>query len=159
MRTVYPNDISREKFEIISPDLESCGKNKIKKLDLYDIFCGVLYALKSVYQWRMIPKEFPRWRNCYDYFKKWSKKTNEDRESVLEIVLKKLVGENSGRNTKTSFCIIDAKSVKNTDTAEEKGYDAGKKISVIKCHIAVDTQGLTHAIHKTCCKREGMVIK
>ncbi len=28
-----------------------------------------------------------------------------------------------------SFCIIDAQSVKNADTAEEKGYDAGKKIS------------------------------
>ncbi len=60
-----------------------------------------------------------------------------------------MVGENSGRNTKTSFCIIDAQSVKNTDTAEEKGYDAGKKISGIKRHIAVDTQGLPHAIYIT----------
>lgn len=42
--------------------------------------------------------------------------------------------------------IIDAQSVKNTDTAEEKGYDAGKKISGIKRHIAVDTNGLPHAI-------------
>jgi len=47
---------------------------------------------------------------------------------------------------KTSFCIIDAQSVKNTDTAENKGYDAGKKVSGIKRHIAVDTQGLPHAI-------------
>jgi transposase len=39
--------------------------------------------------------------------------------------------------------------VKNTDTAEEKGCDAGKKISGIKRHIAVDTQGLPHAIHIT----------
>ncbi|OJH31438.1 hypothetical protein Wxf_00829 [Wolbachia endosymbiont of Armadillidium vulgare] len=31
-----------------------------------------------------------------------------------------------------SFCIIDAQSVKNADTAERKGYDAGKKISGIK---------------------------
>ena len=31
------------------------------------------------------------------------------------------------RNEKTSFVIVDAQSVKNTDTAEEKGYDAGKK--------------------------------
>jgi transposase len=46
----------------------------------------------------------------------------------------------------TSFCIIDAQSVKNTDTAENKGYDAGKKVSGIKRHIAVDTQGLPHAI-------------
>ncbi len=52
----------------------------------------------------------------------------------------------SGRKEQTSFCIIDAQSVKNTDTAEEKGYDAGKKVSGIKRHIAVDTQGLPHAI-------------
>ena len=39
--------------------------------------------------------------------------------------------------------------MKNTDTAQEKGYDAGKKISGIKRHIAVDTQGLPHAIHIT----------
>ena len=44
---------------------------------------------------------------------------------------------------------VDAQSVKNTDTAQEKGYDAGKKISGIKRHIAVDTQGLPHAIHIT----------
>lgn len=45
--------------------------------------------------------------------------------------------------------IVDAQSVKNTDSAGEKGYDAGKKISGIKRHIAVDTQGLPHAIAVT----------
>jgi transposase len=45
--------------------------------------------------------------------------------------------------------IVDAQSVKNTDTAREKGYDAGKKISGIKRHIAVDTNGLPHAIEVT----------
>ena len=55
----------------------------------------------------------------------------------------------SGRDEKTSFLIVDAQSVKNTDTAEEKGYDAGKKVSGIKRHIAVDTQGLPHAITVT----------
>ena len=39
--------------------------------------------------------------------------------------------------------------MKNTDTAEEKGYDAGKKVSGIKRHIAVDTQGLPHALAVT----------
>jgi transposase len=39
--------------------------------------------------------------------------------------------------------------VKNTDTAKLKGYDAGKKISGIKRHIAVDTRGLPHAIAVT----------
>lgn len=39
--------------------------------------------------------------------------------------------------------------MKNTDTAVLKGYDAGKKISGVKRHIAVDTQGLPHAIAVT----------
>ena len=34
-------------------------------------------------------------------------------------------------------------------SAEQKGYDAGKKVSGIKRHIAVDTEGLPHAIHVT----------
>jgi transposase len=55
---------------------------------------------------------------------------------------------------------VDAQSVKNTDTAENKGYDGGKKISGIKRHIAVDTQGLPHAIHITTANitdREGAI--
>ena len=41
--------------------------------------------------------------------------------------------------------ILDAKSIKNTYLAELKGYDGGKKISGIKLHIGVDTNGLPHA--------------
>lgn len=41
------------------------------------------------------------------------------------------------------------RSVKNTDTARHKGYDAGKKVSGIKRHLAVDTHGLPHAIAVT----------
>ncbi len=54
-----------------------------------------------------------------------------------------------GRSSTTSFLIVDAQSVKNTDTAGQKGYDAGKKVSGIKRHIAVDTQGLPHAVAVT----------
>ena len=50
------------------------------------------------------------------------------------------------RKDKTSLGIIDAQSVQNADTAVEKGYDAGKKVSGIKRHIVVDTQGLPHAV-------------
>lgn len=45
--------------------------------------------------------------------------------------------------------IVDTQSVKNSDTAREKGYDAGKKVSGIKRHIAVDTNGLPHALQVT----------
>jgi len=39
--------------------------------------------------------------------------------------------------------------VKNTDTATLKGDDTGKKVPGIKRHIAVDSQGLPHAIAVT----------
>lgn len=57
--------------------------------------------------------------------------------------------QRNGRDSATRFCIVDAQSVKYTDTARKKGYDAGKKVSGIKRHIAVDTQGLPHAIWVT----------
>ena len=49
----------------------------------------------------------------------------------------------------TTFLLLDAQSVKNTDMAKEKGYDAGKKVSGIKGHLAVDTLGLP----APCCHR------
>lgn len=55
-------------------------------------------------------------------------------------------------NAGSAFLIVDAQSVKNTDTAGQKGYDAGKKVSGIKRHIVVDTQGLPHAVAATTSK-------
>jgi transposase len=52
----------------------------------------------------------------------------------------------NGRTCSMTMVIVDAQSVKNTDTAHTKGYDGEKKISGIKRHIAVDTQGLPHGI-------------
>ena len=63
-----------------------------------------------------------------------------------------MVGEarkTNGRSFNPSFIIVDAQSVKNADTAEQKGYDAGKKVSGIKRHIATDTSGFPHAIYIT----------
>jgi hypothetical protein len=42
--------------------------------------------------------------------------------------------------------IVDSKSTQNADTAQEKGYDAGKKTSGIKIHIAVDVLGLPYGV-------------
>ena len=149
----YPSDISREQFARILPTLESARRRtKPRIVDLYDVFCGVLYLLKSGCQWRMLPADFPDWRTCYQYFRQWSEQPDPEQDSILERVLKKSVGEvrqSNGRKEQTSFCIVDSQSVKNTDSADSKGYDAGKKVSGIKRHLAVDTPGLPHALHVT----------
>lgn len=53
------------------------------------------------------------------------------------------------RSVYTSFIILDAQSVKNTDPAESSGYDGGKKVSGIKRHLVVDINGLPMAVHVT----------
>ena len=87
----YPSDISREQFVRILPVLESARRRtKPRTVDLYDVFCGVLYLLKSGCQWRMLPADFPNWRTCYKYFRQWSERPGPAKESILEQVLKKI---------------------------------------------------------------------
>ena len=87
----YPSDISREQFARILPDLESARRRtKPRTVDLYDVFCGVLYLLKSGCQWRMLPADFPNWGTCYKYFQQWSQRPDPEQESILEQVLKKI---------------------------------------------------------------------
>ena len=118
-----------------------------RKTDLYDIFCAVLYVLKEGGRWRSLPHDFPRWQNVYYHFRVW-KEPKEDGETLLDKVMRKLVENErvkNKRNEQTSMIIVDSRSVKNAFTATEKGYDA-KKTSGIKLHIAVDTNGLPHAM-------------
>ena len=89
MRKTYASDISREKFEEIRPLLQSVRRRtKPTTVDLYEVFCAVLYLLRTGCQWRFLPSEFPKWRTVHSYFAKWSE-PDQDGISVLERALKK----------------------------------------------------------------------
>lgn len=89
MKQAYPSDISVEQFERIQPILEQARKKtRPRTVDLHHVFCGVLYVLKSGCQWRMLPKDFPKWRTCYAYWSQWSEE-REGQLSLLEAALKK----------------------------------------------------------------------
>jgi transposase len=67
--TRYASDVSREAFEEIRPLLESARKRtKPRRVDLYEVWCGVLYLLRTGCQWRALPKDFPKWRTVHSYF-------------------------------------------------------------------------------------------
>ena len=89
MRNRYASDVSQEKFEEIRPLLQSVRRRtKPTTLDQYEVFCAVLYLLRTGCQWRFLPSDFPKWRTVHSYFAKWSE-PDQDGISVLERALKK----------------------------------------------------------------------
>ena len=90
MQMTYPSDITRAQFELIRALLESSRKRtKPRTVDLYDVFCGIVYVLKSGCQWRMLPSDYPKWQLVYKYFRQWSEIPSEGKHSLLESALKK----------------------------------------------------------------------
>jgi len=90
-KKIYPSDITREQFERIKPILESARrKTKPRTIDLYHVFNAVLYLLKTGCQWRLLPKEYPKWRTVHEYFTIWRKTEIEKGTSILEEILKKI---------------------------------------------------------------------
>lgn len=89
-RKIYPSDVTKEQFACIQPMLEAARKKtKPRTVDLYDVFCGVLYVLKSGCQWDMVPSDFPKWRTVYNYWQIWNER-KDGQPSVLEEILKKI---------------------------------------------------------------------
>lgn len=76
----------------------------------------------------MLPSGFPKWRTVHYYYQIWSEP--HESGSILAQALKKQVQEARQKNDRdilSMFLLVDAQSVKNTDTAKCKGYDAGKR--------------------------------
>jgi hypothetical protein len=77
----------------------------------------------------MLPSDFPKYGIVRYYYDGWS----EERAGRYDAAfggLKKIVTllrNDDLRGDKTTLGIIDAQSVRNADTAGEKGYGAGKK--------------------------------
>ena len=95
MHKSYPSDITLEQFSIIEPLLLSARTvTRPRQLDLYDVFCAVLYILKTGCQWRMLPTYFPKWRSVHAYFQIWSERVFGS-PSILERALKKIGREYS----------------------------------------------------------------
>lgn len=115
----------REKFEELCPLLPSVRRRtKPMTVELYEVFCAVLYLLRTGCQWRFLPSEFPKCRTVHSYFAKWSE-PDQDGISVLERALKNQLSAarlKLGRNACPAMLIVNVQSVKNTDMATLKGY-------------------------------------
>lgn len=92
MRKAYYTDIPREKFEKVRHLFEDAKKRtRPREVDLYDIFCAIIYMMRTGCQWRTLPHDLPNWKLVYYYWSVWSKPNpkNEGGVSLIEAALKK----------------------------------------------------------------------
>jgi transposase len=90
---------------------------------------------------RALPTDFPPWSTVYNYLAAW------ETAGITQQVLDELwdrVRIREGRAAQPTAAIIDSQSVRAAQTVpvSSRGYDAGKKVTGRKRHIAVDTLGL-----------------
>src|SRR5205809_2509151 len=105
------------------------------------LLCGSLWLC-----WRLLPRDFGPWQTVYGYYRRW---TQDWTWRFIHDTLRDCLRKTEGRKVATTAAIIDSQSVKIADQAGERGYDAAKKVSGRKRHLAVDCLGLILALFVT----------
>ncbi len=67
---LYPTDLSDSQWCIIQelvPKAKSGGRPR--SLEMRQVINAILYVVVGGIQWRMLPKEYPKWQSVYYYFR------------------------------------------------------------------------------------------
>jgi transposase len=141
MNPSYPSNLTLEQWELLSgliPQPKTGGRKR--SVDMQAIVNAILYILCAGCAWRMLPKDFPKWKTVYHYFRQWRQ---DGTWQQIHERLRLWVRVSQNREPSPSQAIMDSQTVETgTMVSKDVGFDSGKKIKGRKRHIIVDTLGL-----------------
>jgi len=140
----YPSDLTDSQWEHIKELLPKAKRHRRpRELEMRYVVNAILYVVVGGIQWRMLPKDFPKWQSVYYYFRLWHKGQEWQR---LHDRLRAEVRRTAGRHKHPTAGCLDSQSVKTTQVPGVRGFDAAKNIKGRKRHLLVDTRGLLMSI-------------
>jgi putative transposase len=140
----YPSDLTDSQWEHIKELLPAAKHlGRPRELEMRHVVDAILYVVVGGIQWRMLPRDFPKWQSVYYYFRLWRKGHQWQR---LHDGLRAEVRRAAGRHKHPTAGCLDSQSVKTTQVPGVRGFDAAKNIKGRKRHLLVDTLGLLMTI-------------
>ena len=141
---MYLTDLTDAQWNSIKNFLDKASRKR--KYSLRSVWNWLMYVVKTGYQWRMLPKEFPNWQIVYYYHQKWVEAEIFD---MLLDSLRSKVRVSQGQKARATLGIMDTQSVRWGNNRSLMSYDGNKKVKGIKRHIVVDKNGFLLAIMVT----------
>jgi putative transposase len=139
MSEKYPSSLSDRQWQVVRQLLPPKHRRGRPRIDRREILDAILYVVRTGCQWRQLPHDFANWRTVYTVFWRWRRAGVWKR---VNDALREKVRKSVGKKSTPTATILDSQSIRTAEGGTERGYDAGKKITGRKRHLAVDTLGL-----------------